>query len=59
VSKIPSNFHVDVAWKKKSERWRTCKFPGNRALFNATGKNFETVMKETLIIGLQPDEPAP
>ena len=58
VSNVPSDFHVDVAWEKTSERWRTCKFEGKRPLSYATGTVFDTVMRETLAVGLQPDEPA-
>jgi hypothetical protein len=58
VSNVPSDFHVDVAWKKKSKQWRTSKFEGRRLLSYATGKDFETVMREALTVGLQPDEPA-
>jgi hypothetical protein len=58
VSNIPSDFRVDVAWEKASGRWRTSKFEGRRLLFYTTGQDFETVMRETLAVGLQPDEPA-
>jgi hypothetical protein len=58
VSNIPSDFHVDVAWEKRSERWRTCKFEGKRPLFYVTDKDFEAVMRQTLAVGLHPEEPA-
>jgi hypothetical protein len=58
VSNLPSDFHVDVAWKKESRHWRTCKFEGRRPLSYATGEDFDAVMRKTLAIGLQPDEPA-
>jgi hypothetical protein len=58
VSNLPSDFHVDVGWEKTSKRWRTCKFEGRRPLFYATGEDFGAVMRKTLAIGLQPDEPA-
>lgn len=58
VPNLPSDFHVDVAWEKKSKRWRTCKFEGKRPLSYATGEDSDTVMRQTLAIGLQPDEPA-
>ena len=58
VSNIPSDFRVDVAWEKKSKRWRTSKFDGRRLLFYATGEDFGTVMKDTVAVGLEPDEPA-
>ena len=58
VPNIPSDYHVDVAWEKMSERWRTCKFEGRRPLSYVTGGDFETVMRKTLAFGLQPDEPA-
>jgi hypothetical protein len=58
VSNIPSDFYVDVAWEKRSRRWRTCKFEGRRPPYYAIGEDFETVMKVTLAVGLQPDEPA-
>lgn len=58
VSNIPSDFHVDVAWEKKSKRWRTCKFEGSRPLSFAMEEDFDTVMRETLAVGLHPDEPA-
>jgi hypothetical protein len=55
---LPSDYRVDVAWEKRSLGWRTCKFEGRRPLFYATGEDFETVMRKTLVGGLQPDEPA-
>ena len=58
VSIIPSDFHVDVAWEKASKRWRTCKFEGTRPLSYAMGEAFDAVMKQTLAVGLQPNEPA-
>ena len=57
VSNIPSDFRVDVAWEKTSKRWRTCKFEGTRPLSYAAGEDFDTVMRQTLAVGLQPDEP--
>lgn len=35
---------------------RTCE--GKRLLFHATGEDFEKAMRDTLAVGLQPDEPA-
>lgn len=55
---LPSGYRVDVAWEKRPKRWRTSKSEGQRALFYATGRDFETVMRKTLAVGLQPDEPA-
>ena len=58
VSKNPSDFHVDVGWEKGSNRWRTCKFKDGRPISFAMGEDFDAVMKETLAVGLHPDEPA-
>jgi len=58
VPNLPSDYHVDVAWEKRSKRWRTSKSEGRRSLSYATGRDFETVMRKTLAVGLQPDEPA-
>jgi hypothetical protein len=55
---LPSDFRVDVAWEKKSSRWRTCKLEGNRPLSYVVGEDFKAVMTETLASGLHPDEPA-
>lgn len=58
ISNLPSDFRVDVAWEKTANRWRTCKFQGTRPLSYTTGEDFDTVMRQTLAVGLQPDEPA-
>jgi hypothetical protein len=55
---LPSDFFVDVIRLKKSQDWQTFKYDKNRLLFHATGSQFEEAMKNTLAIGLYPDEPA-
>jgi hypothetical protein len=58
ILNLPSDFYVDVAWEKKPKRWRAAKCEGSRLLSYEAGKDFETVMRKTLAVGLQPDEPA-
>lgn len=58
LSRLASDFYVDVVWNKLSTRWRTFKCEGNRLLFHATGRDFEQAMENTLAVGLQPDESA-
>ena len=58
VSSIPSDFHVDVGWEKKSKRWRICKLEGSRPLSFAMGEDFDVVMREILAVGLHSNEPA-
>lgn len=58
VPNLLSDYRVDVAWEKRSRRWRTSKSEGKRLLFYAADRDFETAMRQTLAIGLQPDEPA-
>ena len=58
VSSLPSDYYVEVIWSKGPTAWRTAKHQGRRLLFHATGRDFEQVMTKTLIVGLQPDEPA-
>ena len=57
IPNLPSDYRVDVAWEKTSKRWRTSKFEGRRLLFYAEGEHFDTVMRQTLVLELQPDEP--
>ncbi len=57
-SRLASDLYVDVVWNKLTQRWQTFKCEGNRLLFHATGREFEEAMKNTLAIGLFPDEPA-
>jgi hypothetical protein len=56
IPNLPSDYRVDVAWEKTSKRWRTSKFEGRRLLFYAEGEDFDTVMRQTLALGLQPDD---
>jgi hypothetical protein len=58
IPNLPSDYRVDVAWKKTSKHWRTSKVEGRRFLFYAEGEDFETVIRRTLARGLEPDEPA-
>lgn len=34
---LPCEFHVDVAWEKKSSRWRACKDVGDLGRWTAPG----------------------
>jgi hypothetical protein len=58
VYQSPLQRLIIVAWGKRSKRWRTSKSEGKRLLFYAAGRDFEKVMKKTLSVGLQFDEPA-
>ena len=58
LSRLASDFYVDVVWNKLTKRWQTFKCEGNRLLFYAAGADFEKAMRDTLAVGLQPDEPA-
>jgi hypothetical protein len=58
TSALPSEYFVAVTWDKIAKRWLTTKFHGNRLLAQATGTTFERVMIQTLLVGLEPDEPA-
>lgn len=57
-SHLPSDFYVDVLRRKPTEGWETYKFRGSELLSHAAGENFQEVMRSTLAIGLQADEPA-
>jgi hypothetical protein len=57
-SRLPSDFYVDVLWRKLTKCWETYKFSGSGLLSHAAGESFEEVMRSTLAIGLQADEPA-
>lgn len=57
IPRLPSDYYVDVVWKKQDECWETSKFKGDRLIAVADGNTFEGAMIHTLLIGLQPDEP--
>lgn len=58
VPRLPSDYRVDVAWEKRSRNWRTFKFEGTRPVFFARDTDFDIVMRKTLAIGLESNEPA-
>jgi hypothetical protein len=55
---LASDYYVDVLWKKQKACWETSKFKGGRLIAVADGRTFDGAMTHTLLIGLQPDEPA-
>jgi hypothetical protein len=58
IPHLPSDYYVDVLWKKQDECWETSKFKGDRLIAVADGSTFDDAMIHALLIGLQPDEPA-
>jgi hypothetical protein len=54
----PSEYFIVVTWQKAEKRWQTEKFRGTQMIARATGGAFEQAMLQTLLVGLQPDEPA-
>lgn len=56
--RLPSEYYVIVKWDKAAQIWTTDKFRGDRLVVKATGRTFKQAMIHTLLVGLQPDEPA-
>ena len=55
-SRKAGEYSITVAWDKDESRWETRKYKGNELVFLAYGKDFNSAMWHTTLLGPQLDE---
>jgi len=56
TSRRASEYSITVIWDKDETRWETRKYKGNELVSLAFGKDFNSAMWQTTVIGPQIDE---
>ena len=55
-SRKAGEYSITVVWDKDESRWETRKYKGNELVFLAYGKDFNSAMLHTTLLGPQIDE---